>query len=308
MSYPKKQNSFQGGTTASMNGSQYGGSAAPLGSAQSKDSKVQKRREQLHTLLVNKFRGKYAIDVDRDSAQDRIVRAEVARFLENEQMTEANLIKLDKRLGELLTGGNGSTVSRGASQAVLQDPYNTVDSRGSNRLIAGAKAQLGSAKPLSQASQRSRSSAIKDVGSQILGNAAVSPSALGNQSDDYWNKIILHNVEQFQKEKDAVKHKLRENQQKMKEELMKQMEDHKRAKQSEKRHDLEYFEEIRRQKEVLAREEKEKNDAIQQKINEQRIIRDQQILEHHRLKNAARKEKKDDYERLKKIEYDLKEQ
>lgn len=89
---------------------------------------------------------------------------------------------------------------------------------------------------------------------------------------------------------------------------MKQMEDHRRAKQDEKKHDLEYFEEIRRQKEELAREEREKQEAIKQKVNEQKLIRDQQILEHNRLKNAARKEKRDDYERLKQIEYDLKEQ
>jgi hypothetical protein len=33
---------------------------------------------------VNKFRGKYAIDLDADTGLDRIIRAEVARFLENE--------------------------------------------------------------------------------------------------------------------------------------------------------------------------------------------------------------------------------
>lgn len=105
-------------------------------------------------------------------------------------MTEANLIKLDKRLGELIVkGGNGSVApsrgagqlnSRGASQAALGDAYNTGDSRGSNRLVAGGRAQLANAnsKPLSQASERSRSSAIKDVGSQILGAGATSPSGL----------------------------------------------------------------------------------------------------------------------------------
>ena len=89
---------------------------------------------------------------------------------------------------------------------------------------------------------------------------------------------------------------------------MKQMEAHKQAKQEEKKHDLEYFELIRKQKEEMAREEKEKRDILRQKVIEQKIVRDQQIQEHSKVKNAARKEKLADYEKLKKLEYELKEQ
>ncbi len=49
------------------------------------------------------------------------------------------------------------------------------------------------------------------------GNAVNSPS----KDPDYWTKIIMHNVEQFQREKDAVKAKIRDNQLKMREELQK---------------------------------------------------------------------------------------
>ena len=65
-----------------------------------KDPKAQKRREQLLNLLVNKFRGKYGVELDDNN--DRLIRAEVSRFLETDQMTEVNLIKLDKRLQEIL--------------------------------------------------------------------------------------------------------------------------------------------------------------------------------------------------------------
>lgn len=118
MSYPKKSlpaGGIPNGSTASL--SQYGGSAAG-----GKDVRAQKRREQLHTLLVNKFRGKYQIDIDADTGLDRVVRAEVARFLETEQMTESNLIKLDKRLAELL--------SKGASASVAGSQANPARSRG----------------------------------------------------------------------------------------------------------------------------------------------------------------------------------
>jgi len=61
---------------------------------------------------------------------------------------------------------------------------------------------------------------------------------------------------------------------KMREELQKQMEAHKIAKIEEKKNDLEYFEQIRRQKDVLAREDEEKKEAVRKRILEQKIVRD----------------------------------
>jgi hypothetical protein len=72
----------------------------------------------------------------------------------------------------------------------------------------------------------------------------------------------MHNVEQFQKEKDAVKAKIRDYQAKMREELQKQMQDHRSAQQEAKRSDLDYFEVIRKNKDDLAREEREKREQI----------------------------------------------
>jgi hypothetical protein len=71
---------------------------------------------------------------------------------------------------------------------------------------------------------------------------------------DYWTKIIMHNVEQFQKEKDAVKMKIKEDQMRIRLELQKQMEQQKHAKAEEKKGDLEYFEFIRSKKEEQERE------------------------------------------------------
>ena len=115
----------------------------------------------------------------------------------------------------------------------------------------------------------------------------------------------MHNVEQFQKEKDAVRARQRETQQQMKEDLMRQMEAHKLAKQEEKKHDLEYFEIIRKQKDDIAREEREKREQARAKVAEQKIIRDQQISEHNRIKKQESKDKKTDYERLRQMEREL---
>jgi hypothetical protein len=82
--------------------------------------------------------------------------------------------------------------------------------------------------------------------SPTVGSALDAKAITSVRGDDYWTKIIMHNVEQFQKEKDAVKAKIKENQAKMRDDLLKQMEAQKRAKIDEKKNDLEYFDIIRK--------------------------------------------------------------
>jgi hypothetical protein len=118
----------------------------------------------------------------------------------------------------------------------------------------------------------------------------------------------MHNVEQFQKEKDAVKAKQREQQLKMREDLQKQIEEQKVAKQSEKRDDLNYFEYIRSKKDEAVQQEREKADLIKRKIEEQRIIRERQIEEHEREKHRERKQKREEGERLRRVEEEVKEE
>ena len=69
-------------------------------------------------------------------------------------------------------------------------------------------------------SQRSRS--IKEAGNMIL-NSNNLGSVGASRDDDYWNKIILHNLDQFNREKEEAKFRTKENQIRMKEELEKQM-------------------------------------------------------------------------------------
>ena len=60
-----------------------------------------KRREQLLKLLAKKFRGKYMSSVISDESNvDCIILTYITRFLEHEQMTEGNLVRLDQRLLE----------------------------------------------------------------------------------------------------------------------------------------------------------------------------------------------------------------
>lgn len=94
----------------------------------------------------------------------------------------------------------------------------------------------------------------------------------------------------------------------MKEDLMRQMEQHRQAKREEKKHDMEYFEAIVRQKDEVAKEEREKREALLSKVHEQKLVRDQQISEHNRLKKLKSREKREEHERLRQQEKELAEQ
>jgi hypothetical protein len=141
MSYPKKhphttQSQVGGGYASSQYATQQ---KSVVGSVVQKDERFTKRREQLQQLLTNKFRGKYlsgSASMEEENNVDRVIKAEVARFLENEQMTEANLIRLDQRLGEVLQTRNSSYApGRGNSRG---DSANT-------RIGSGVKVDLSNA-------------------------------------------------------------------------------------------------------------------------------------------------------------------
>ena len=65
-----------------------------------------------------------------------------------------------------------------------------------------------------------------------------------SQGDDYWNKIILHNVDQFHREQEEAKQRFRDNQQKMKGELEKQVQAAKKIKEEEKKKELVYMQQL----------------------------------------------------------------
>lgn len=76
----------------------------PVGPQASKESersaKLGQKKEQLKTLLVNKFRGKYQIIAGGEDF-DRVLKHEVEKFVMQGTMNEAELLKLDKRLAQV---------------------------------------------------------------------------------------------------------------------------------------------------------------------------------------------------------------
>ena len=72
----------------------------------------------------------------------------------------------------------------------------------------------------------------------------------------------MHNVEQFQKEKDAVRQRQKETQWRMREDLLKQMNEHKAAKQEERNQDMHFFDVIRKQKQEVQAEEEARKQVL----------------------------------------------
>jgi hypothetical protein len=64
---------------------------------------------------------------------------------------------------------------------------------------------------------------MKDAASQILSPHGGLNNTQVVQDDDYWNKIIMFNVDQFHREQEEAKQRQKENQIRMKEELEKQV-------------------------------------------------------------------------------------
>ncbi len=70
------------------------------------------KREQLKNIIINKFRGKFGVRAEVDQA-DAIIKREVDTLLATEQPTEANLVKLDKKLSKMLgTAGRSEQEKR----------------------------------------------------------------------------------------------------------------------------------------------------------------------------------------------------
>ena len=84
----------------------------PIGESARMNERMQQKnnkREQLKNIIINKFRSKYNVQAEVDDF-DNVIKRNVNDFIENEQMSEANLAKLDKKLAALASEIKGIPV------------------------------------------------------------------------------------------------------------------------------------------------------------------------------------------------------
>eukprot|EP00347_Sterkiella_histriomuscorum_P009483 403341038 len=298
MSYPKRHPAVQASTD--------------------RDVKQTQRKEQLKNLLITKFRGKYGVNAPSENDQiDVTIRNEVETFLMTEQMTEQNLVKLDKKLTEMLKGKYSSQSrqqrqnSIGATQRIHNlNKDNDYGMNQSMRSSVHSRKSDASSSQRQQSNQsiRSRSSVMKDVGSRIMNNSQNNIDANNaTGSEDYWNKIIKFNVDQFHKEQEEAKQRVRDNQQRMKEELERQVQESKKVKELEKRKELDYVKQVQERGQIESQKEQLKHEEMKRKLQQEKQVRDMQLRENQTKKDEElRLEKQQEEERRARVEMESK--
>lgn len=147
-----------------------------------------KKREQLRSLLLNKFKGKYGSGFASTDIEERIISKEVDNFLQNNIMSEVNLVKLDKTLAKQ-----------------LNRPYEDMRSTTKPHGHTGSTLSKAGQSSITSISHASGLSKLKQ---QQIG--APSPSKSLTEKDE-WTKIVDYDYQNFLAEKEKSKLAAREN-------------------------------------------------------------------------------------------------
>lgn len=91
------------------------------------DFKKQQKRDQLISLLVNKFRNKYLISLQTERSLDEKIQAAVIEMVTKDaNMTEKSLHALDRQLSKIVNEARG-TSNNGASRGDLESTKKEID-------------------------------------------------------------------------------------------------------------------------------------------------------------------------------------
>ncbi|CDW74231.1 UNKNOWN [Stylonychia lemnae] len=326
------------------------GPAAVAGSLTDRTEKNLQRMEQMRNLLLSKFRAKFGIKMSDDKA-DHILQGELNDFIQNDQFNEASLLKLERRLSDILgiqpmnTTINGSVRERGnsinnaqqsqRSSLGMYDIQNNSNSKQQARLGGqfsqpetqqSMRSQM-SRTSIGQASGRSNSNVMRATGNQVIqkfnplntpqksvrGSSVIegnmTPQLLKGTSandDEHWNKIVSNNLQQFHREQEEAKLRSQLNKQSLKDELQLQVMAQKRAKEEERRQEIEYMKLQKERNELEAQQEHQKNQQYKQKVMRENALRDEQLQDQiKRREQEQQKEKAYESMKLQQVQKEL---
>jgi hypothetical protein len=141
-------------------------------------------------LLITKFRNKYNVVAGKDSEMDLLIVEEVRKLLKNGNASEAGLVKLDMKLGQI------AAVAKQGKPAP------------SNKESAPAKSESNRDDVMSVHSKMSVASKAPSVAGapSIYGGSVYHVDHTGkmNPSEGEWNKIVQQNLQNFKEEKERV--------------------------------------------------------------------------------------------------------
>jgi hypothetical protein len=267
------------------------------------------KKEQLKGLLVNKFKLKYG-----DKAE-KMITNEVTKFLNNDRLTEANLVKLDSKIGKANEKNQRaddilSEHSDKFNNRITNRPQTTASGKGSRLSKQAVGARADKAGDLADAMSvksyaSSRMSGATNLSKKSKGIEApvdqakyddlmsvqshTKSSNTGLNEEDEWQAIQNFNIMlHYEEQKQSA---LREQERKrlIKDELDRQVREKNKRKKREQQEDSEY-EKIQKQHiELLNQKEKERMRDTQQKILNEKESRDHQLQEEKLRKRLAEK-------------------
>lgn len=222
-----------------------------------------KRREDLKDALVEKFKGRFGKgapykDPEEMSVSSEVIRKEVDRFAKTAAVTEANLIRLERRL-------------HGRAQKRIADENQSV--------ISGVSNYSGMT--------RSRSAA-SIAGREVVGSKFELPASYDwTRLDEYAS--YLH-------EQDALRQQLgvKALQRKMRMDLDQQVAEKSKRKVDAVEEDKRYFENSLMEMERWKEQEQLRQDEKQQRIVKEKLDRDAQLEYERKLKDEEVQKKKDE--------------
>jgi hypothetical protein len=272
------------------------------------------KKEQLKGLLVNKFKLKYG-----DNAE-KLITNEVTKFLANDRLTEANLVKLDSKIGKAndkthkaddILSDHLSQKSGKSKRSQMSRPHTVASGAGSRKskparhTAAGgddiadamsvrsyASSRMSGATNLSKKSNADAGQAADNqIPDDLMSVQSHTKSSLSNvNEDDEWQAIQNFNIMlHYEEQKQST---LREQERKrlIKEELDRQVREKNKRKKRENEEDKEYEHVQKKHIDLLNEKEKDRMRETQAKINNEKKSRDQQLQEEKIRKRLAEKQ------------------
>ena len=236
-------------------------------------------REELKGLLISKFKKKYG------GAQ--FIDKEVENFIKTENLTEANLRRLDDKLAKRqeMQPGSQSGSKAGSVKSMSNQSVHSQKSQASQKSAARAPSERSAPRDPSEDDARSVAS------SQSYQSSVYVPE----DDEDEWAAILEHNTIMYREEERQRLLREQENRVKMRKELDRQMQERGQRKRQEVEENLLYEEAQVKNIELMAAREQQKEQEMKNKINQEKRMRDKQLSE-------EMKQKRDEDRRVKEME------
>ena len=241
------------------------------------------QREQLKGLIVNKFLEKY--NAKNKPQYSAFVDKQVNEFIKNEKLTEDNLKKLEQRIQAFSKPDQ-------KSQKNGQNPPNQQNLPP----IQASQSQMKADKlmQLDTKSVRSQQQPV-DNNDAISVTSSMKPRSIYHvgDEDDEWAMILKFDQELYKKERDLEQSRQKEQMNKLKNELDRQIVEKNHLK-SRDVQELQVYNKIQeKQLEIMDRRTKEKEDEKRRKILQEKQSRDKQLQEEHDRKRQEKKREKE---------------